>query len=519
HWVNATDISANIPGGNNGAWVTPYLIDPSDNKTLYVGYADVWKTTDRGDSWTKISELNLGSKIRAMAIAPSNNKVIYITDHDNLWKTTDGGVNWSDVTNTIPVNEEVITNIAIDAINPNVVWLTIGGFNNKGVFQSDNGGDTWIDISTGLPEVSVNTIVQNKFENSSYHLYAGTDIGVYVKDGDSNWMPFNNGLANVVVNELEIYYDNQNPTNSKLWAATYGRGLWTSNLLDFTQAAITMQSVDGPIYVSADSSAKIDVIYSANETFTSNTFNAYLSDVDGNFVNETLIGTLEADVSDTIKAIIPTNTSTSSNYKIRVKSTNPQEISLDNGSFDIILDSIAPIPEITSSISGTTSISSFNIFIAFSEEVFGFDIDSIKVTNGEVKYLDDSNAPNYKLTLIPDVNGDVMVDVPENIVSDIIGNKNKSAKWSVEFTGNTSISEFTKAGIKIYPNPNNGRFMISSKEQIKNITITDISGRKVLSKELFNTSINVDLSKYSKGIYLINININNEILQAKILVK
>lgn len=520
HWGSpSTDISANIPGGNNGAWVTPYIIDPSDNKILYVGYSDVWKTTDRGDTWTQISNLSFGNKIRAMAIAPSNSQVIYITDYNSLWKTTDGGDAWSDVTNTLPVSNGDISSIAIDAYNPSVVWVTIGGYNNSGVFKSDNGGDAWTNISAGLPSVPVNTIVQNKLENSSCHLYAGTDIGVFVKDGDADWTLFNSGLANVVISELEIYYDNNNPTNSKLWAATYGRGLWTSNLLVFTQAAIVCRSIEGPIYVSADSSVNVDLIYTANKTFTSNTFNAYLSDADGDFTNEILIGTLESDVSDTIMATIPTNTLSGTNYKIRIKSTNPIETSIDNGSFEIVLDTIAPSSEITCSINGTTSISSFNISVTFSEDVYGFDINDINVTNGEVNDLIETNASNYRLTLVPDANGDVIVDVPENIVGDIVGNRNTSSTWSIVFTGNTGINDFNKAGIKIYPNPNQGRFTVSSKEEMKRIIITDISGRKILSKELHNNDVNIDLSQYAKGMYLISINVNSKILQAKILVE
>ncbi|MDA3781482.1 MAG: Ig-like domain-containing protein, partial [Bacteroidales bacterium] len=521
HWNSTTDISANISGNNAGAWVTPYIIDPSDSKTLYAGYSDVWKTTDRGDTWSQISNLSFGNKIRAMAIAPTDNKVIYITDYNSLWKTSDGGNVWIDVTNTLPISEGSITSIAIGASNSSVVWVTISGYNNKGVFQSDNGGDSWIDISTGLPSVSVNTIVQNKFENSKYHLYAGTDIGVFVKDGDADWSLFNSGLANVVISELEIYYDNNDPTNSKLWAATYGRGLWTSSLLPFTQAALVLQSVEGPFYVSADSSASVNLTYSVNQTFTSNTFFAYLSDLNGDFINETMIGSLESNVSDTIKAIIPTNTSSSTNYKIRIKSTNPAEISIENGNFEIILDSVAPSSEIFPSISGSsTSNSSFDIFVSFSEDVYGFDINDINVTNGEVQNLDETNAPSYKLTLIPDVNGDVVVEVPENVVSDIIGNKNIASTWSIEFTGNTGINDFKELGVKIFPNPNNGKFTVSSKNKMKNINIIDISGREILSKKLYNSKdVNIDLSEFSKGIYLISINVNEKILQAKILVK
>lgn len=52
-----TTISANLPGGQRtGAWVTPYVMDPSSSTTLIAGYDSVWKSTNRGDSWTSISQ-------------------------------------------------------------------------------------------------------------------------------------------------------------------------------------------------------------------------------------------------------------------------------------------------------------------------------------------------------------------------------------------------------------------------------------------------------------------------------
>ena len=69
-WWDYTTISDSIDDGTlEGAWVTPYIIDPNDNMTLYVGYEDVWKTTDRGDSFTMIGDFSDGN-LHSMAIAP-----------------------------------------------------------------------------------------------------------------------------------------------------------------------------------------------------------------------------------------------------------------------------------------------------------------------------------------------------------------------------------------------------------------------------------------------------------------
>jgi photosystem II stability/assembly factor-like uncharacterized protein len=228
-WTSATDISANIPGGNDGAWVTPYIIDPTDNYTLYVGYADVWKTSDRGDSWTQISTMNSSDKIRSMAIAPSNTQYLYAADLTNIWKTTNGGTSWTDITGTLPIANGSIREIAVKNDDPNTLWVTLSGYTSPGVYQSVNGGTSWTNISSGLPLIPAWTIVQNKQSTSETQLYVGTELGIYFKKGSDNWIAYNTGLPNVKIGEIEIYYA-ANSQNSKLRAATFGRGLWESNV-------------------------------------------------------------------------------------------------------------------------------------------------------------------------------------------------------------------------------------------------------------------------------------------------
>jgi len=230
HWVNQTSISDNIPGGENGAWVSPYVIDPVNNQTIYIGYEEVWRTVDRGNNWTEISNLNISGKIRSIAISESNNQFLYIANQDTIWKTTNGGNSWTDITGNLPTGTNYITYIAIKNNEPNTVWVTFGNYNSDKVYQTIDGGVSWTDISTGLPPIPTMTIVQNKDNTTENELYVGTDIGVYQKIGANNWTPFCSGLPNVVVAELEIYYDPINSDSNKLWAGTFGRGLWSSNL-------------------------------------------------------------------------------------------------------------------------------------------------------------------------------------------------------------------------------------------------------------------------------------------------
>ncbi len=230
-WTTKIDISQNIGDGTlEGAWVTPYMIDPDNHNTLYVGYADVWKTMDKGNSFEKISTMNSSNNLRSMAIAPSNNQVLYVADYDNIWKTIDGGNSWTNITGDLPIASASIKNIAVKFDDPNTLWVVFSGFNQYGVYESTDGGNTWTNISSGLPQLPVYSIVQNKQSDSEIHLYVGTELGIYFKKGNADWVAFNAGLPNVKIGELEIYYDNIDFSKSKMRAATYGRGLWETYL-------------------------------------------------------------------------------------------------------------------------------------------------------------------------------------------------------------------------------------------------------------------------------------------------
>ncbi|MBN1652124.1 MAG: T9SS type A sorting domain-containing protein [Bacteroidales bacterium] len=228
-WLSTTKISSKIPGDLEGAWVTPYIINPIDPKVLYIGYEEVWRTKNSGVSFEQISSFQ-GANLEAMAIAPSDTATLYVSTSSKLFRTNDGGLTWIDVTGNLPMGSGYINYLAVKHDDPNTVWRAMSGYSPNGVYQSSDGGLTWVNIAEGLPEIPCNTIVQNKLNTNEVELYAGTDVGVYLKLGDSPWTLFSTGLPNVVVSELEIYYDPVDPSQSKLRAATYGRGLWETTI-------------------------------------------------------------------------------------------------------------------------------------------------------------------------------------------------------------------------------------------------------------------------------------------------
>jgi photosystem II stability/assembly factor-like uncharacterized protein len=213
-----------LPG--TGDWTTPMVMDPLNHNTLYLGLSDLYKSTNAGATWTAISNNQLGGDQISVAVSPSDVNYIYSASMGNISRTNDGGVNWINISNGLPLDSTAITCVAVSSLDPLKIWVTLSGYRaNKKVFYSSNGGSTWLNISGSLPNVPADCIVYQK--NSQDAVYVGTDFGVYFRDATmADWIPFNTGLPNVMVDDLEIQYGSIN----KIRAGTYGRGIWESDL-------------------------------------------------------------------------------------------------------------------------------------------------------------------------------------------------------------------------------------------------------------------------------------------------
>jgi PKD repeat protein len=222
--------------GEDGDWVTPYVINPRNPQSLYVGKSRIYKSVNRGTNWVAHPAFGSGN-IDAIAIAPSDTNYIYASKSSQIWRSTNDGQSYTDITAGLP--GLFITYIAVDEANPSKLFVTLSGTSasNK-VFMSTNAGASWTNITTGLPNLSCNTIVLDTLSNLNA-MYVGMDAGIYYRDDNSSgWTAFNTNLPNVEITELEIQYAAQ-----KIRASTYGRGLWESNLEsgsgNFLNAAFT----------------------------------------------------------------------------------------------------------------------------------------------------------------------------------------------------------------------------------------------------------------------------------------
>lgn len=203
---------------SNGVWTTPFVIDPNVNTTLYVGYDELYKSTNSGGTWTAISANAIGD-LNHIEVAPSNSNYIYVSSGTSIYRTTNGGTSWTNI--SAGLGGATINRIAVHSSSPDKVAIAVSG---SKIYTSVNGGVTWTNSTGNFPAVVARCLVYQN--DASEGIYVGTNTGIYYKDVTmANWVPYNTALPIVAVNELEIYYG-----GSKIRAATYGRGVWECDL-------------------------------------------------------------------------------------------------------------------------------------------------------------------------------------------------------------------------------------------------------------------------------------------------
>lgn len=223
----------------SGAWSTPFLLHPDSASTLFVGMKNVWRSKNikhpERDSivWQQISTNLMGNNAEnmiAMKFSKADHRILYASKAQRrLARTLDAmadDVIWTNVSATLPSSLQPVTCIETHPLDTHTVYI---GF-NRNVWKSTDGCLTWTNLTDQFPDIQINTLVM---DTTSAHesLYIGTDLGIYYTDNIlGEWISFNTGFPMASrVTELEIYYGD-GPAGHRLRAATYGRGLWESDL-------------------------------------------------------------------------------------------------------------------------------------------------------------------------------------------------------------------------------------------------------------------------------------------------
>ncbi|MGB8194494.1 MAG: hypothetical protein WCF67_21360, partial [Chitinophagaceae bacterium] len=142
-------------GGRSGAATGSY----KNKNTFYFGATGggVWKTTDGGSNWKNVSDKYFGSTIGAVAVAPSDESIVYVGQGENtmrgnvsegltgMWRSDDGGRSWRNI--GLKDGRHIIR-IIVHPKNPDVVWAAVMGHlfgpnEERGVYRTTDGGKTW----------------------------------------------------------------------------------------------------------------------------------------------------------------------------------------------------------------------------------------------------------------------------------------------------------------------------------------------------------------------------------------
>ena len=243
-----TDADTDLIAGSahTGAFIAPFVLDHHNPNVMYAAGKSVWKTTNVKASlpdWFRIRQ-PANDVALALAVAPSNSDVIWVTQADGAVAKTETATSvtpsWTmvhDLNSIDPLPKRNATGVYIDPNNSAIVYLTFGGYTTGNVWRTTDGGSSWTNISgtglTGLPPAPARTIVRHP--RNTNVLFVGTEIGLYESDDAGiTWTPSSDGPNDAPVYQVDFVYGSE-----QLLIATHGRGLWTADTSTVASAAPT----------------------------------------------------------------------------------------------------------------------------------------------------------------------------------------------------------------------------------------------------------------------------------------
>jgi photosystem II stability/assembly factor-like uncharacterized protein len=236
-----------IPG-NRANWVAPIEF-AADPKFIFGASEFVYRMDTEPATvppvWQRISpDLTEGTEPRApgfgnvtaLGTTPADPNLLYAgTDSGLMWVSHNAmaapdQVTWDKVESPVFPGRWV-TRITVDPQNAKIAWATFSGWRSGDgyphIVMTSDGGNTWVDIAgKKLPQAPVNDIIRHP--SKPKWLFIATDVGVFrTTNLGKTWLKVGDNLPLVPVNDIDL------PAGSDtLYAATYGRSVWTTSLAD-----------------------------------------------------------------------------------------------------------------------------------------------------------------------------------------------------------------------------------------------------------------------------------------------
>lgn len=259
-------------------WSAPIEISPFDPSTIYFAANYVFKSTNRGDSWTRLGE-DLTREIDRdslpmMGAIPDSNAVsrhqgtavfsnisaldlstlspgLIVTGSDDgvVAVSRDDGQTWRKVTRFPGVPDTTyVSRVAASRHDEAVIYATMDGHRSNDfrpyVLESSDYGENWRSIASNLPEFGSVRAFAEHHANPDL-LFVGTEVAPYVSiDGGASWVRIRNGMPPVPVHDIAIH-----PRDNALIIGTHGRGIFLiDDLTPYEQLAEAKQGGDPYVF-------------------------------------------------------------------------------------------------------------------------------------------------------------------------------------------------------------------------------------------------------------------------------
>ena len=238
-------------------WNSPVAISSHNHTTIYYGGNYLFKSTDRGDSWTRLGgDLTTGadrSKVPILGKAPDKNtlsrddgvedyptittmsespltpNVLWVgTDDGNLQVTRDGGKTWKNVASKVPgvPKGTYVSRVVASKTGEGAAFVAFDGHRSDDyavyLFATSDYGETWKSSCNGIPDSAGTVHVIREHPRNTNLLFAGTEFGLWVSwDRGGTWTALKNNFPTVPVDDIEIQ-----ARDNDLVLATHGRSIW-----------------------------------------------------------------------------------------------------------------------------------------------------------------------------------------------------------------------------------------------------------------------------------------------------